>query len=185
MRPSDIRYSQDSISCYFDSKCPHSSYLLGETVDSVCAGRTSLSSIPTITVVYRSGHWYTADNRRLWVFRQLENMGKCEEIPVYVGYDIRDEKFTTTNGGLYVRVRGDPWGHRSLGTASWKSASQTRSTYWTESQTAPSYQYSAPAYSHRSRQNEAGVCTYCGYCCCCILVTVVLFTLLSIVASLK
>ena len=124
MWPSDIRYSQDSISCYFDSKCPHSSYLLGETVDSICAGRTSLSSVPKITVVYKSGHWYTADNRRLWVFRQLERKGKCDEILVHVGYEIRGEKFTTTDDGLSVRVRGDPWGHRPVRTGGWQSATQ-------------------------------------------------------------
>ena len=176
MSPLDIRYSQDSISCYFDSKCPHSFYLLGETVDEISAGRTSLSSIPKITVVYKFGKWYTADNRRLWVFRQLEKRGKCNKIPVYVGYDIREEKFTTANDGITVRVRGNPWGHRPVGTRAW----QMSGNKWTQPQAHERYQYSTP--SQYNRQNETGLEAICA-CCCCILIAVpvaafVLFSLI-------
>ena len=58
----------------------------------------------------RNGKWVTADNRRLWVFRQLERLGKCDKIPVRITYYISDDKFTSSNGGEYVSVRGPPGG---------------------------------------------------------------------------
>jgi len=66
--------------------------------------------MPTISVMKRNGKWVTADNRRLWVFRQLERLGKCDEIPVRITYYISDDKFTSSNGGEYVSVRGPPGG---------------------------------------------------------------------------
>ena len=72
----------------------------------------SIHSIPTISVVKKDNKWYTADNRRLWVFRNLERLGKCNEIRVTEGYYIPSSKFTTYNGGESVVVRnGSPGGN--------------------------------------------------------------------------
>ncbi|KAH3896168.1 uncharacterized protein LOC127864356 [Dreissena polymorpha] len=111
LRPSDIHYSQDSINNYFDSKCNHSGVLIGQTLDDICDGRTNINSIPRITVVNRNGKWVTADNRRLWLFRQLERLGKCTNINVYEGYSIPAAKLTSTNGGVTVYVRRSPGGN--------------------------------------------------------------------------
>jgi hypothetical protein len=47
----------------------------------------------------------------LWVFRNLERLGKCSEIYVTEGYHIPSLKFTTINGGVSVTVRnGSPGG---------------------------------------------------------------------------
>ena len=54
----------------------------------------------------KRGKWFTADNRRLWVFRDLERLGKCTTIPVRIIINIPVGKFTTKNGGTSVRVRG-------------------------------------------------------------------------------
>lgn len=54
--------------------------------------------------------WVTADNRRLWVFRELERLGKCDKVPVRQTYYIPDQKRTSFNGGSSVQVRGDPGG---------------------------------------------------------------------------
>jgi hypothetical protein len=71
----------------------------------------SVRDIPTIPVVKRNNKWFTADNRRLWVFRNLEKLGKCSEIDVTEGYYIPSSKFTTINGGVDVTVRnGSPGG---------------------------------------------------------------------------
>ena len=51
------------------------------------------------------GKWFTTDNRRLWVFRQLERLGKCSTIDVWEGYAIPTSKLTTYNGGSSVHVR--------------------------------------------------------------------------------
>jgi len=58
----------------------------------------------------RNGRWITSDNRRLWVFRQLERLGKCNEITVRITYYIPDDKITSTNRGKNVIVRGPPGG---------------------------------------------------------------------------
>lgn len=110
MRPSEIYYSQDSINNVFGSGS-YRNCSIGSTLDSLCDdNRITVYSIPTIGVMQKGGRWYTGDNRRLWVFRQLERLGKCTEIPVRSTY-IPENKFTTKNQGESIRVRGDPRGY--------------------------------------------------------------------------
>ncbi|KAH3781559.1 hypothetical protein DPMN_159390 [Dreissena polymorpha] len=52
----------------------------------------------------------TMDNRRLWVFKELERLGKCDSVPVNVDDSIPSEKLTTDNGGVTIDVRGCPGG---------------------------------------------------------------------------
>ncbi|KAH3781499.1 hypothetical protein DPMN_159329 [Dreissena polymorpha] len=111
IRPSEMYYSQDSINIYFDKRSPHNRKRIGETLNDICEGRCRVSSIPTITVVYRYGKWVTADNRRLWVFRELERLGKCDSIYVHIGSFIPPRKLTSYNCGVSIRVRGDPGGY--------------------------------------------------------------------------
>lgn len=66
-------------------------------------------NIPTIIVSYKNGLLYTSDNRRLWVFKKLQDFGKCESIKVQFG-NIQPWKFTTNNRGTSIFVRGDPGG---------------------------------------------------------------------------
>lgn len=111
LKPSEVFYSQDSINNVFDKRCNHRYKPIGETLDELCEGRCSVSDIPTVSVIKREGKWVTADNRRLWVFRQLERLGKCEKIFVHKGNYIPQEKLTSENGGNSVRVRGSPGGY--------------------------------------------------------------------------
>ena len=109
--PSKVFFSQESIRNVFDSSCAHANEKIGETLDQLCNGDISVYNIPTISVVEMGGKFYAADNRRLWVFRELEKLGKCKEIPVRVVSDFgHGKKFTTRNGGTSVKVRGDPGG---------------------------------------------------------------------------
>lgn len=126
MRPSDVRYSQDSINNFFDAKCVHWSDRIGDTLDDLYYGRTTVWFIPKITVVWIDGHWFSADNRRLWIFKQLEKLGKCEKIPVKIGFDISTEKFTTSNNGISIQLRDSPGGKcfRKLTKISSRSLSQ-------------------------------------------------------------
>ncbi|XP_045204472.2 uncharacterized protein LOC123557207 [Mercenaria mercenaria] len=114
LRPSEIFYSQDSINNVFDKRCKHAYKPIGETLDAICEGRCSMNNIPTISVVQTDGKWVTADNRRLWVYRQLERLGKCEKIHVQKGYYIPAGKLTSYNGGESVRVRGSTGGYWHL-----------------------------------------------------------------------
>ena len=66
--------------------------------------------IPIISVANVDGIWFTADNRRLWLFRKLEELGRCRKIPVEEIDEIPDSKMTTENGGVDIMVRGSPGG---------------------------------------------------------------------------
>jgi hypothetical protein len=66
----------------FDRRSCHRNKNLGETLDELVEGRCRISAIPTISVVWRNEKWVTTDNRRLWVFRHLEQLGKCTTIRV-------------------------------------------------------------------------------------------------------
>ena len=98
--PFQVRFSQHSISRRFKT---------GETIDDLAirlrAGRIELASIPPIRVVERRGLLFTLDNRRLEAFRRAGvdipyRMASAEEAAG------EEWKFTTTNDGLSVRVRG-------------------------------------------------------------------------------
>ncbi|KAH3781572.1 hypothetical protein DPMN_159403 [Dreissena polymorpha] len=83
---------------------------LGVTLDSICEERCSIEALPTINVAKRGEKWVTADNRRLWVLKELERLGKCDSVPVIVRSDIPSKKLTSKNGGVSVNVRGPPGG---------------------------------------------------------------------------
>ncbi|OWF55761.1 uncharacterized protein LOC110455930 isoform X2 [Mizuhopecten yessoensis] len=111
LRPSEIRFSQESIRNVFHEKKKHADTHIGETLDALLTGKCKISEIPPITVVYMNENWYTADNRRLWVFRKLEELGQCTKIPVGKGHRIPQKKITTLNDGTDIRVRRDPGGY--------------------------------------------------------------------------
>lgn len=115
LKPSEIFYSQDTISNRFGRQPPCKEKLLGTTLDELLSKSIVKSDIPNITVIMRDGKFYTADNRRLWVFKKAEEAGNVHEIDVKRGNSINfrtknGTKFTTTNGGISIRIRGDPGG---------------------------------------------------------------------------
>ncbi|XP_052787480.1 uncharacterized protein LOC128222501 [Mya arenaria] len=104
LKPSEIFYSQDSINNVFDRKSQHRNIQIGETLDAICDDRCSVSKLPKITVESIDGKWSTADNRRLWVLKQLERLGKISSTNVYIG-GISSRKKTTNNGGVSIRFK--------------------------------------------------------------------------------
>ena len=98
----------------------------------------------------RGGRWYTSDNRRLWIFRELERLGKCKEIAVKLAY-VPEHKFTTHNRGESVRVRGIAGGKWYLRSA---TSSQKRSTSSYETRSA------APISSSAYRQSNDPMANY-------------------------
>ena len=101
LRPSDIRYTQSSISNRFTN-----GGLLGELLDDIVVGRCFLTSIKRIEVKLVEGLWFSADNRRLWVFKQLEFLGHCPAVPVKVVKYVPGNKYSTENEGRDVTIRG-------------------------------------------------------------------------------
>lgn len=104
-KPSEIRFSQDSIATHWKDN----SSRIGVTLDQLLKDEITPDNITTIIVSYKNGFLYTSDNRRLWVFKKLQDFGKCESIKVKFG-NIQPWKFTTNNRGTSISVRGDPGG---------------------------------------------------------------------------
>lgn len=105
LKPSEIRYTQDSISSRFSK----SKKTLQETLQSLLRKGIPKRDVPMIRVVQRNGKWWSFDNRRLWVFKELEKEGGCKIIKVEVVPIDENEwrkKFTTQNDGTSVRIRG-------------------------------------------------------------------------------
>ena len=107
LKPSDILYSQDSISKQFSCGIRY----IGDTLDQLLIDSSYIQRIPNIQVVERNGTLFSMDNRRLWVFKKAEEFGCFEKIAVIRTRKFNRNKFTTKNGGTSIRVRGDPGGN--------------------------------------------------------------------------
>jgi hypothetical protein len=98
--PFQVRFSQSTISYRFRD---------GRTIDDLAedlrSGRVSPEDVPPVRVSERLGSLYTLDNRRLEAFRRAR-----VDVPYVLATDadVAAEvwKFTTTNEGTSVRVRG-------------------------------------------------------------------------------
>uniref|UniRef100_A0A8W8KB38 Uncharacterized protein n=1 Tax=Magallana gigas TaxID=29159 RepID=A0A8W8KB38_MAGGI len=102
MRPSEIYYSQDSIKNTFDN-----GQSIYSTLRMCKEDPFEIDLIPRMRVCMKNGKWFTLDNRRLWVFRGLEESGHITLVDVIrVSSDrLTARKFTTTNDGVSVRIR--------------------------------------------------------------------------------
>jgi hypothetical protein len=77
--------------------------------------------------VYERREMIPGDNRRLWLFRQLEKLGRCSTIEVNEISSIPNYKFTTENGGAEITVRGNP------------ESSYARDVVWESRKNLPKY----------------------------------------------
>lgn len=102
LRPSEIRFSQDSIELTFGRCTSHPYRPIGETLDDILKGLINVNCIPSISVYKKDGLWFTAGNRRLWVLQEAEKREKCGEIYVRETSFIDYNKFTTINNGISV-----------------------------------------------------------------------------------
>jgi hypothetical protein len=110
LAPSEIRYSQNSISNRFRADTNGIRQHIGETLDEIVRNPDTADRIPNISVFNKDGKWFALDNRRLWVFKKAEELGILSSIDVYVTYEINYSKFTTTCDGRCVRVRSNNTG---------------------------------------------------------------------------
>lgn len=105
--PSDIYYSQTSISNKF-----RNGHQIGEVLDDILDGRISHHSLPAINVMKTDGGLVSADNRRLWVLKQLEEHGHVTEINVNIVRRIDRRKCVKNK---HVKVRGGGPGGNEYG----------------------------------------------------------------------
>ena len=102
MDPFQVRFSQSSASFYF-----HDGRTLDDLAQGLRTGRIRPSDIPPLRLVESNGLLFTLDNRRLEAFRRAGlsipwRMAAEEEIAAEAW------KFTTTNQGVSIRIRGEP-----------------------------------------------------------------------------
>jgi hypothetical protein len=116
LAPSEIRYSQDSISNTFRAGTNHTGQYIGETLDEIVSNPDTADLIPNISVFNKDDKWFTLDNRRLWVFKKAQQLNILSSIDVYVTFDIPVDyaKFTTKCDGKRVDIRrinpgGNKW----------------------------------------------------------------------------
>jgi len=100
--PQQVRFSQSSIKYEFKADGN-----IDQLASDLRTGRVRPEDVPPIRLVEKDGQLYTLDNRRLEAFRRAGvnvryRMATPQEI-AREGY-----KFTTTNGGASIRVRGGP-----------------------------------------------------------------------------
>ncbi|CAK8684174.1 unnamed protein product [Clavelina lepadiformis] len=108
MSPTEIRFMQDSICRNFRR---HEGSVNG-SINSILRGQMSALDFPKISVIPFKGKYFSEDNRRLYVFRVLHCLGKLDFISVHLRRDYLGDlqyhfKYTTTNEGQSIRVRGD------------------------------------------------------------------------------
>ncbi|XP_031558443.1 uncharacterized protein LOC116294895 [Actinia tenebrosa] len=77
LKPSEIRFTTKYVKERFDNSIP-----LKETLTQLQKGEILIDDIPFIDVIWyqEKWEWYTLNNRRLWVFQQLEKSGQCQLI---------------------------------------------------------------------------------------------------------
>lgn len=77
LKPREIRFTENTLAPIFDNGIP-----LLETLAQLENREILHEDIPTLEVVFyqEKWEWYTLNNRRLWVFQELEKQGKCQYI---------------------------------------------------------------------------------------------------------
>ena len=98
LKPSDILYSQSSIANKFTNGLQ-----IGEVLDDIMEDRLSISRLPTLEVKCIDGSYVSSDNRRLWILKQLERLGRVNEVNVKTTRWMSRQKSARTNN---VKIRG-------------------------------------------------------------------------------
>ena len=101
MDPHRVRFSQRSISFRF-----RDGRTIAELAEALKSGQVRPEDVPPLRLVEKDGEHFTLDNRRLEAFRRA---GMAIPWRLATAEEIANEafKFTTTNGGVSVKVRGE------------------------------------------------------------------------------
>ncbi|XP_078495854.1 uncharacterized protein LOC144751863 [Ciona intestinalis] len=101
--PSKIHFLHDSIGRNFKNGGS-----VNDCIYEIIEGRLEMSSFKKI-IVKRDNLFWSLDNRRLYIFRVLEERGHIRTITAKLLPEFRfdEDKFTTTNSGVSVQLRGD------------------------------------------------------------------------------
>ncbi|CAC5361663.1 unnamed protein product [Mytilus coruscus] len=105
VKPSEILYSQVSIANKFKN-----GRLIGEVLDDILDGSLSVQDIPMIQVKLIDGKYVSADNRRLWILKELERLHQIVRVEVRTTRRIDRRKSARTAS---VKIRGGGPGGKS------------------------------------------------------------------------
>jgi hypothetical protein len=98
LKPSGILYSQSSIANKFTNGLQ-----IGEVLDDIMEDKLPISKLPTIEVKCIDGSYVSSDNRRLWILKQLERLGRVNEVSVKIARRICRRKSARSSN---VKIRG-------------------------------------------------------------------------------
>ncbi|KAK3596617.1 hypothetical protein CHS0354_039796 [Potamilus streckersoni] len=125
MRPSQLRFTQDSISNRFQD-----GHTLDETFRQFLYKEISMGQyeqVPNLVAMQYQGSWFVVrGNRRLYLMKKLEGAGAITTVKVLMktfDQEVFNRQFTTRNMGLSIRVRGDTNIEQKLNqiVANWRS----------------------------------------------------------------
>lgn len=105
MRPSEIRFTHDSIQSSFrDGRS------ITETFREILLQNLVIEDLPLMELMEYGSEWFVVrGNRRLFMFQELEKRGYLQEVKVHLKtFDpvIFQSQYTSTNKGKSVRIRG-------------------------------------------------------------------------------
>ncbi|XP_060084071.1 uncharacterized protein LOC132563327 isoform X2 [Ylistrum balloti] len=110
MRPSELRFTHDSVSCKFSD-----GHTLDETFRQLLNDEVRIvrGEIPPLVAMNYCGHWFVVrGNRRLYLLQKLEEIGKLQRVQVVkreFEENVFNKQFSTKNMGHSIRIRGDPF----------------------------------------------------------------------------
>jgi hypothetical protein len=84
LNPSNIYFTHSRIRQQFTGN----GMMVMDSLEECIKNPTQIKSIPKIKVIYdqKSDRYLSMNNRRLWLFKRLQQEGKLESIPVYLEY---------------------------------------------------------------------------------------------------
>jgi hypothetical protein len=96
--PREIRFTHSRIRPFFS--CGRK---VNETLEDVKAGKIAVAQLPKITVIRQDDMYYSMNNRRLYVFKQLREAG------LLPGDKVPQTRTRQTFMGLLPLARSRPW----------------------------------------------------------------------------
>src|SRR6218665_348628 len=101
LRPTEIRYSQDSISHKF-----RDGNFLTSTFAQLISGKLKVESLLKIEYIGKDGNFYvTSGNRRLFLYKHLQDAGFLSTITASKSSSSEIPNFTTTCNGQRIECR--------------------------------------------------------------------------------
>ena len=99
LAPSKIRFMHHHICPRFKNQNS-----VEDTVNKIAKGKLNVSDLPMIRVVRRKGFYFSFDNRRLYVFRRLQHLGKLKKVKVQLAplSQFQPYRLSTENNGKSI-----------------------------------------------------------------------------------